>query len=233
MIIPARSRGILWLALFLLLPLAAPAQDERQKDWSRAKGIYLDKTGPARSTQAAQFFVLLPENDHPVSTEYAFHSGDELKFQIALKDSAYVYVLNRTIDDQSSAEPGPWHVLLPVDLNRPLRVGAGVTTDADKFTMDNQPGREILSVIVSPRPVNVGPLLNETAPSKDSRGSAISNVENSLAAWSTNCDAQLAPSQGYQQPGEKGIVRVEKESYVYAKDSRKPFAFQVNLKHLP
>jgi hypothetical protein len=243
----------------LFLAEACPGQEQEHEGYSHAKGIFRATTGSAAATQAAQFYVLLPNNE-PASPEHEFHSKDHLKFQFVLKKGAYVCVLNRTIKSAPSIQPeaasgagskgitrikkaspshsgesARWRLLIPERLDQPVKKDKGETTDTGDFVMDNDPGFEIVAVIVSPQPVELTPFLDKTGSSQDDGQTVLHSLEGSLADWSTNCVAELAPSQGYTDPEAraKGIFRVEKESYAYARDSGRPCAFQVKLKHLP
>ena len=160
-----------FLVVLAGLAVNAFSQDRVTTDMEQAKGIFLTRVGPKASIQAAQFYAVLPSNGQRVSTDHPFYAGDRLTFQFVLKQAAYVYVLNATIPEeipvatrrdqgkgiivvpQDSAclvvAAGSWQLLLPSSLGKATKIPAGESTDGAVFEMNDQPGMEVLTVVVS------------------------------------------------------------------------------------
>jgi hypothetical protein len=251
------AAAVRFISLLFLCAVLGVAQEDGQESWARAKGFYVDPVNTAKSKQAVQFYVVLSNDGRHLSTEHQFRSGDRLQFQFALKQAAYVYVLNSTVptDDPAALHlarvngivrirpdgqpllPVPFdgaRVLLPLNEAAPAKTPPGVQTNGALFVMDEETGLELLTIVVAPEPLNAQRLTRQGSSADDTTESALANIsEASLALWAGNCEVSLAPAEGYRSPQGNGIQPAKTESYVVARDSARPFAFQVSLQHLP
>jgi hypothetical protein len=87
------------MKLALAAALALPVLSVSAQNSASPRGIYRDPS--ATSTQnGVAYRIMLIRSDarQEVPVNFAFRSGDRFKLQLNLKDSAYVYVLNRTFD---------------------------------------------------------------------------------------------------------------------------------------
>ena len=219
----------------------------------QARGIFEDDRA-----LAAKFNVLLVRDgrERRLSTDYDFRSGDEMKFELELNRPGFVYVLNRTFpgdarrlqargidevrrrDRQNRRGDRRQYTLLypragsrPAALpaRRPVRLPAGDRV----FRMDDEPGLERLYVMVSEQRLDIDEYFEREGLQRTGRrpgggGSADDDVLDQLNAnlaegWA-NGSAVFA----------RGIIEDERNAdYGVVEDARRPFAVEVNLRHLP
>jgi hypothetical protein len=253
-------RAIL-LVIFLVsavrtVPLSGQEASAEQTQWGRARGILRDPT--THDQQGVEFYVVMPDTGEHISTEHQFRSGDRFTFRFVLKREAYVYLLNRTLtavdpvqlhavrskgvirvvsaqgEKAFPSDDEPYYLLLPTNPTQPKMIRPGGFTDPDMFRMDDKPGLEILTLIVSPKPLDISRYLIAGRTTEDTPDAALQNLETGgLAVWRRNCEINFAPPDGYQLTNAKGIREVARESYALAGDSAEPFAFEITLVHLP
>ena len=159
-----------------LVAAGVPTAPAQQND---ARGIYIEGARPAM-----RFNVLLDREGRTskVSSDYAFHSGDRMKFQFDVNKDLYVYVLHRTVDgdaakveryagtrgievirdeDRNGRKTDSWDLLFPNSRSgRENLVRANVLTSIPSasdefFRMDENPGMEKLTVIASQHPLEL------------------------------------------------------------------------------
>lgn len=160
------------VALAILATAGMLAPGAFAQDAGSAKGIYRDPAAtPTKNGVAYRVLLLRGDERREVPVSFGFRNGDRFKLQVNLKDSAYVYVLNRTFsgDPKEIGDKGitvvadedrgnhdhskPTYTLLfPASGERPEKIAAGKYRDIPgdvALRMDQTPGLEKLYVIVS------------------------------------------------------------------------------------
>ena len=159
------------LATSAVLALSAFGQE------TSPKGIYVDPgTAATKNGIAYRIFMVRGEDKHEVAINHSFKTGDRFKLQLKLKDSAYVYVLNRTFngepkelsekgitvvrdEDRRHEKERPFYTqLFPAPGERPQKIEAGHYRDIPGdvlLKMDEHPGLEKLYVIISDRELDL------------------------------------------------------------------------------
>lgn len=143
------------------------------------KGVYRDNTNTSVKNGVTYRVMLArgaQQSEVPVS--FAFRSGDRFRLQVKLKDDAYIYVLNRTLDgdpeqmaskgitvvrdedrQQKTKRRKAAYTLLypsPSEANRKIRKGAyRDIPGTELLAMDNNPGVEKVYVVLSDAPLDL------------------------------------------------------------------------------
>jgi hypothetical protein len=142
-------------------------------EWSRARGIYIDTRGSSPAL-GIRFSVLLKTGGttQEVSTQHKFRSGDRFELHVGLKNDAYLYIVNCTLQGNPEALPRGIEVV-PVNNDKPrqdikyrllfpLKGMPPAKLEKTKthvlpvdFVMDENTGLEKLFLLVSGKPVNL------------------------------------------------------------------------------
>ena len=164
------------ISAVLAAAVAVGGPDPAAGQSTGAKGIYEDN-----GQVGVKFDVLLERNGRlrRVSSTYPFRSGDRFKFEVQTNRSAFVYILNRTLqgDPQSLRSKGideirdddrrdrsgsrrAYTLLYPRRGGRPAAVRPGAPVqlppgDRNYFVMDDNPGVEKVYVLASEQRIDV------------------------------------------------------------------------------
>jgi hypothetical protein len=234
-------RSLCPVILIATAVLPVPAQQQ-----SGARGIYIEGARPA-----LRFYVALERDGHTsnVSADYAFHSGDRMKFQFDVNKDSYVYVLHTTVDgdaakveryagtrgievirqDDRNRKTDSWDLLFPNSgSGRDNLIKANALTSIPSapgqfFKMDEKPGLEKLTIVAAPRPLGLEAYFDTTSGKMhEGAGDEIRNrLTRSLMDYSGNSIVDSAT---------RGIEIVE--GYAGSKDSAKPIVVVVDLRHV-
>ena len=233
---------VLISALIAAGALPVPAQQQ-----NGARGIYIEGARPAM-----RFHVALDRDGHTsnVSAEYAFRSGDRMKFEFDVNKDCYVYVLHRTVegdaakvaryagtrgievmseDDRRDRKTDSWELLFPnLQSGRDNLIKANAVTSIPSspgqfFRMDENPGMEKLTIVAAPRPLGLEAYF-DLASGKLHEGSG-DDVRTRLARSLTDYGGNSVVDSST-----RGIEIVD--GYAGSKDSAKPIVVVVDLRHV-
>jgi hypothetical protein len=231
----------------LAVALAAPAMAQS------AKGIYVEGSRPAM-----KFNVLLERNGHTevVPTNYAFKTGDRMKFQFDVNRDLYVYVLHRTVDgndqtvsryagskgievirddDRKNNRKDSYDLLFPGKESNNLihaRNLESIPRGSDSyFRMDSQPGMEKLIIVASPKPIKIEQFFDvQTGHMSDNGRKPHNDSDDDVVGQLTR---SLFDVSGNSLVDAKGIEVVgPSDGYVAARTPDKAIVVTVDLRHL-
>ena len=225
--------------------LASIAGAEGQKDLPAVKGIYLDREHHP-TMNGMRFDIVLQQPDGSkaeVPVTFDFHTGDRFWLRMDMRNSAYVYVLNRTlpggdkgieavrIDDQQRApEPAqmPHLVFGPEKLNHgAARLAPKGKNMAMRF--DRETGVEKLYVIVSPKPLQLEAFFGADGKMAvdATHHDAMQQLDQRLSEWNGNAQ--------YAYPDKEGAKGIYQDNYGYCVERQpdRPFMFEITLNHRP
>ena len=243
-----------FVAASAVLAFAATAPAAFAQDALTPKGIFRDP-GTTQAKNGVSYRVVL-DSGKEVPVSHGFHSGDRLKLQVNLKDSAYVYVLNRTFDgepkelgekginvvrdeDHSHIPAKPTYTLLfPGPGETPKKILAGKFRDipgGGALQMDKTPGLEKLYLVVSDHPLDLQKMFPDGQLKKSSGGNrsdtsedVIERLNKDLSDWAADTQTESAPDDSEEVTG-KGIVR-DNQSYTVGPRT-KPIMAEITLHH--
>ena len=227
--------------------VAAGVPPVRAQQQNQARGIYIERARPA-----IRFNVALDRDGHTsnVSADFAFHSGDRMKFQFDVNKDCYVYVLHRTLDGDSrkveryagtrgievirdddlrGRRTDSWELLFPNLLSgRDNLIKANALTSipsapAQFFRMDENPGMEKLTIVAAPRQLGLEAYFDiASGKMHEGSGDDIRNrLTRSLMDYGGNSIVDSST---------RGIEIVD--GYAGSKDASKPILVVVDLRHL-
>ena len=199
-----------------------------------------------------RFNVALDRDGHTsnVSSGYAFHSGDRMKFQFDVSKDCYIYVLHRTVDgdaakveryagtrgievihddDRRDRKTGSWELLFPNSHSgRDNLIKANTLTSIPSaagqfFRMDETPGMEKLTIVAAPHPLGLEAYFDiASGKLHESSGDDVRNrLTHSLMDYSGNSIVDSST---------RGMEVVD--GYAGSKDSAKPIVVVVDLRHV-
>jgi hypothetical protein len=208
-----------------LLTAAGMAEENRLP---AVKGLYLDRAHNA-GANGMRFDIELERPDGrrvEVPVTYEFHSGDRIWLRMDVRNHAYVYVLNRTLngddkgiatlrDEDQRRPPSPAE--LPRLVFGPEKLNRGTARLAPKtgaLRFDNNPGIEKLYVILSPKPLQLDVTFDPEGRvlSDDSHRDAVENLDRRMAEWASNADVAV--------PDKNGAKGLDHDNYGYCVERR-------------
>jgi len=231
----------------LIFPIATGVLPVAAQQQNGARGIYIEGARPAM-----RFHVALDRDGHTsnVSADYAFHSGDRMKFQFDVNKDCYVYVLHRTVDGDAAAikryagtrgieiireddrhdrKTDTWELLFPnAHSGRDNLIKANALTSIPSvpeqfFRMDENPGMEKLTIVAAPHPLALDDYFDiASGKLREGSGDDMRNrLTRSLMDYSGNSIVDSST---------RGIEIVD--GYAGSKDSAKPIVVVVDLRHV-
>ena len=224
-----------------------------------AKGIYEDGR-----RVGVKFDVLLERDGRlrRVPTTYAFRSGDRFKFEVETNRSAYVYVLNRTLqgdarrlesrgieeirDDDRRDRSGSrrkYTLLYPGRGRRPMAVREGsrvqLPPGSDSyFVMDDEPGVERVYVLASERQIDISSYFDlEDGRQRTGRPPRDRDDESIEDDVLDQLNARLASWVGNADVAfadeDADSKGIDVSGYGVVRDEGRPGTVEVSLRHLP
>jgi len=221
----------------IMLTGPAPGADGRL---ASVKNIYLDRAAnPTANGMRFEIELERPDGTRlEVPVNYDFRSGDRIRLRMDVRNSVYVYVLNRTLTGEDKgieivreqdAQRRPTVAEAPRLVFGPEKLSRGsarVAPKRDVMRFDANPGIEKLYVILAPKPLKL-----ESAFDREGRfifddpKSPITDLDRRLYEWSNNADVAM--------PDKDGAKGGSADNYGYCVERRPSQAmmFEITLRH--
>jgi hypothetical protein len=230
------AAGLLSTTLFVVSPGLAADESLRA-----VKGLYLDREHhPALNGMRFDIELERPEGGSvEVPVTYEFHSGQRIWLRMDMRNTAYVYVLNRTLNngdkgiaairDEDIQRP-PVAADAPRLVFGPEKISRGAARRAPKSSalrFDLNPGIEKLYVILSPKPLHLESLFGPEGRMlvDDGHRDSLRNLDNDLSTWAGNSE--------YAAPDKEGAKGIAQDNYGYCVERRpnEALMFEITLAH--
>jgi hypothetical protein len=180
-------------------------------------------------------------SSQPLRATYHFRSGDRFKLECRPNQPSYIYIIDRTLIGSATEHPEPsradkgcsYKLLDPLGSKGvmiPANQMIGLPRDG-YFRMDNLPGEEEVSVVLSRNPVDLSRYFNSET------GICLSTPDNvagvgpllsrELSIWHANAVSAAPPEESPEI-----TAKVDLESIAIARNSNEPMLFVLGLRHL-